>query len=114
MSFRADRLAAGHAGSRPGDALAKLGVAEREVTGGEVAADLRLEQRLLDAADLRALPAARVEATSRWRRGRARHVATEDLALLPRARPRDRNRRQQSARVRVARVRVERLAVGHL
>ena len=80
-------------------ALGDLGVGEREVAGGDVAALLRLERGLLGAADLLRLPAARVEAARRRRVGRRRHVAGEQLALLasPRA-PGRRPARPTSAR----------------
>src|SRR3954451_13281272 len=67
-------------GGRYRNLLAHLVVGEREVTRGEVAAGLRVEQRLLDGAHLLALPAARVEAARLRRPRRARHVAAEDLA----------------------------------
>src|SRR3954447_3783106 len=84
------------------------------MAGRLVAAELRLEQRLLDGADLLALPAARVETARRRRVGRAGHVAAEDLALAPRAGARDRDRREQRAGVGVARVRVQVLALRKL
>src|SRR3954451_15608080 len=114
MSFRADRVAAGGRGAGRDYSLTQVLVAQREVAGGLVAADLRLEQRLLHGADLLVLPAARVEAARGRRRRRAGHVAAEDLPLAARARPRDRYRRQQRAGVGVARVRVERVALGQL
>src|SRR3954451_17452854 len=60
--------------------LRDLSVGEREVARRDVAARLRIEQRLLDRAHLLALPAACVEAAGGGRVGRARHVAAEDLA----------------------------------
>src|SRR4051812_1595211 len=71
--------------SRDRHPLAHLVVRQREVTRGEVAPRLRVEQGLLDGAHLLALPAARVEAARRRRPRRARHVAAEDLpaALKP-------------------------------
>src|SRR4051812_27767048 len=68
-------------------ALEDLGVREREVAGGYVAAVLGLERRVVLAADLLRLPAARVEAAGRGRVGRRGHVAREDLALLGRGQP---------------------------
>src|SRR3954468_22854388 len=103
MSFRANGVAAGRRRRCRRDSLAEVLVAEREVAGRLVAAELRLEQRLLDGADLLALPAARVETARRRRVGRAGHVAAEDLALAPRAGARDRDRREQRAGVGVAR-----------
>src|SRR5688500_1956213 len=46
---------------RRGHPLRHLGVGEREVAGGDVAALLGLQRRLLGAAELLRLPAARVE-----------------------------------------------------
>ena len=102
--------------ARRGHALGDLGVREREVAGGDVAALLGLQQRLLGAADLLRLPAARVEPARRRRVGRRRHVAGEDLALLRRRERRvgDRHGRHQRARVRHPRVRVELVGVGQL
>ena len=89
--------------------LEHLGVGEREVAGGEVAAVLGLERRVVGAADLLRLPAAGVEAAARRRVGRRRHVARQHLALLGRRQPRvgDRHGRHQRAGVRHPRVRVE-------
>src|SRR5947199_3089845 len=74
-----------------GHALAHLVVGQREVTCGEVATGLWVEQRLLDRAYLLALPAARVEAAGLWRPRRARHVAAEDLPLALKSRLRHRH-----------------------
>src|SRR4051812_5089501 len=74
--------------ARRGHPLEHLGVRQREVAGGEVAALLELQRRLVLPADLLGLPAAGVEAAARRRVRRRRHVPGQDLALLGRREPR--------------------------
>ena len=66
-----ERLALGALAAERRDPLGDLGVGEREVAGGDVAAVLGLQRRLLGAADLLRLRAARVEAARLRRVGRA-------------------------------------------
>src|SRR5947199_5149393 len=111
--FWSDR---GGSTSRPGlergNAVEDLGVAQREVAGGDVAALLGLERGLLASADLLALRAAGVETARRRRAGGTRHVAAQVPAPALVRGVRDGHRRQERAGVRMARGRAEGVGVG--
>src|SRR6476620_798734 len=95
---------------RDGGAGERLAVdVARVVAGGDVAVPVVRERRLDLLADVRRVPAARMEAASRGRVDRARDVAHEDdaLPLLAQVRVGDRHRGKQRLRVRHDRALVE-------